>query len=60
MTKIITRCIYPPIPDRRFDWLAYYEDQDECGPFGYGRTEADAIADLRDNYDELGDPCPCP
>lgn len=49
--KIITEHVYPPIPDRRFDWAAY-RDGDEEGPCGYGPTEADAIADLKDILDE--------
>ena len=40
---IQTENIYPPIPDRRFDWCAY---RDPEGRQGYGRTEAEAIADL--------------
>lgn len=35
-----------PIPDRRYDWEARIEGDDENGPCGYGRTEAEAIADL--------------
>ena len=49
--KIITWHEYPPIPDRRFDWVAYREGDEEDGPRGYGRTEAEAIADLKDNYE---------
>lgn len=53
--KIITNHEYPPIPDRRFDWAAWWEGMDESGPFGRGRNEAEAIADLKDNYDEPGE-----
>ena len=41
---------FPPIPIRSFDWLAYFEG-DEEGPQGWGPTEAEAIADLTENYD---------
>ena len=46
--KISTEFAYPPIPDRRFDWLAVDDDTyDGPGcPIGRGRTEAEAIADL--------------
>jgi hypothetical protein len=50
--KIKTEHVFPPIPDRRFDWSACYDDQDETGPFGWGPTEEAAIKDLQDNYDE--------
>ena len=52
--RIVTTCVYPPIPDRRFDWCAHddnYEPPD-CdgvggGIIGWGRTEAEAIADYQ-------------
>jgi len=44
--KIVTNCIFPPIPPRNFDWCAYREGREEGGPYGYGKTEAEAIADL--------------
>ena len=42
--KIITRNVYPPIPDRRYDWTAYRDGEEEHA--GWGATEAEAIADL--------------
>jgi len=45
--KIITRYNPKPIPDRRFDWSAVTDNYDLGSPIGYGRTEAEAIADLR-------------
>lgn len=41
---------FPPIPDRRFDWVAFRDP--EAGPRGYGRTEAEAVADLREQEDD--------
>jgi hypothetical protein len=41
---IQTHCIHPPIPLRQFDWCAYRDP--ERKPYGYGATEAEAIADL--------------
>lgn len=49
--KIVTSHQYPPIPIRSYDWLAYFEG-DEEGPQGWGPTEEAAIADLIENYDE--------
>ncbi len=43
---IVTEHKFPPIPDRRFDWVAYVEGEEEDGPYGYGETEADAIEAL--------------
>lgn len=50
--KIITVHEYPPIPIRDWDWVAYWEGDEEAGPRGNGRTEAEAIADLKDNYED--------
>lgn len=47
MRKIVTSHEYPPIPVRSFDWVAYFEGDEEGGPRGYGATEEEAIADLR-------------
>ena len=44
--NVVTRYIYPPIPIREFDWVALREDHDEFGPFGWGKTEQEAIEDL--------------
>ena len=41
---IVTHHIFPPIPIRDFDWCAYRDP--EVTPYGYGRTEEEAIADL--------------
>ena len=46
MTCIITTHVYPPIPIRNFDWNACVDGDEEYGPSGWGRTEAEAIADL--------------
>lgn len=51
--KIVTHCIFPPIPDRRWDWQAVTDEYDGApdAPWwrkiaGYGSTEEEAIADL--------------
>ena len=46
MNKIETRYIYPPIPDRNYDWEAAREWWDLGDPIGYGPTEQAAIDDL--------------
>jgi hypothetical protein len=50
--KIVTTHVYPPIPVRHLDWCAYIDGTQEDGPYGYGRTEAEAIADLEDQLDD--------
>ena len=44
--KVITNFVYPPIPPREFDWCAYRDGTEEGGRYGYGATEAEAIAAL--------------
>lgn len=46
MRKIITTHVYPPIPDRRNDWSAHFDGEEE-GLAGWGRTEAEAVEDLK-------------
>lgn len=58
---IVTSYIYPPIPDRRFDWQATLDDFDgaeDAGwqPHGHGRTEAEAIEELLVNLEDHDDP----
>ena len=51
---IRTDYVFPPIPDRRFDWSAIDDetyDGEGC-PIGYGRTEQEAIEDLLDQLTE--------
>lgn len=51
--RIVTEFVYPPIPDRRFDWSAV-DDETYAGPgcpIGRGATEAEAIADLMEQLD---------
>lgn len=52
MRKIVTSNVYPPIPVRDFDWVAYREGDEENGPRGYGKTETEAVRDLEENYDD--------
>ncbi len=53
MTRtIVTEYVYPPIPIRSFDWAAWYSGEEEHGQYGSGRTEEEAIADLKANFFE--------
>lgn len=55
MKKIITEYIFPPIPYRFMDWVAYYDDydgaEDSRSRLGKGATEQEAIDDLK-SHDE--------
>ena len=48
MERIITNHDCPPIPTREYDWSAIREDYDEGDYIGYGKTEAEAIANLKE------------
>ncbi len=37
---------YPPIPDRRWDWVAYFDGEEECGLRGWGKTKEEAVLNL--------------
>ena len=50
--KIRTSHDYPPIPIRNFDWSACVDGTEETGPYGHGRTEAEAIADLEEKLED--------
>lgn len=56
--SVITNYVYPPIPPRQFDWCAYRDGDEECGPVGWGATKEAAITDLltmeADGVDEEG------
>lgn len=54
--KIVTTFIYPPIPDRRFDWQAVTDDYEPGDPMGHGATEAEAKADLWRTLKDTPDP----
>lgn len=61
--RIITENLYPPIPIRVMDWVAYYEDEepDDDGAMacGRGETEQAAIDELVDLHPREGEgECP--
>jgi hypothetical protein len=47
--KVVTSYVCPPIPTRSHDWCAHFDGEEEAGGYGYGATEAEAIADFLDN-----------
>jgi hypothetical protein len=53
MEKIITDFVYPPIPDRRWDWSAYRDGYEPGEPLGSGPTEQTAIDDLLQQEEDL-------
>lgn len=63
--KIVTHCSFPPIPTNKYDWCAYYDGDEEAGDYGYGATEAEAIADFIEHQQadcdlRLDGQCACP
>lgn len=59
--KIVTTFWPKPIPIRSFDWSAITEDYDgapDAGRqfIGHGRTEEEAIADLKEQLDDEATP----
>jgi hypothetical protein len=52
--KLIIRLefVYPPIPDRRFDWSAALDGYEPPDPLGYGPTMWDAVRDLIDQLED--------
>lgn len=44
--KIVIRQTRPPIPTRSFDWVAFRKGNEESGPFFWGKTEKEAVAEL--------------
>jgi hypothetical protein len=53
--KIVTRYDPPPIPLRQFDWTAVTDNYEPPDPIGFGRTEAEARADLEKQLADLQD-----
>lgn len=45
--RVIVELDPPPIPDRSFDYCAWFADQDEHEPEGRGPTAVAAVADLK-------------
>ncbi len=52
MKKILTDYVYPPIPIRWMDWVAYFDGQDGDGPHAFGASKEEAIQNLIDDGEE--------
>jgi hypothetical protein len=53
LAKVRFEYVYPPIPDRCFDWSAVFDGEYEPGqPIGRGPTKDTALADLLEQDDE--------
>lgn len=51
--EVIVEFIYPPIPLRHLDYVAYREEDGEEGPKGWGATKDEAIQSLLEKlYDD--------
>ncbi len=50
--KISTNYIFPSIPLRDFDWIAYIEGEEELNINGFGKTEKEAISNLIEQLNE--------
>jgi hypothetical protein len=51
---IKTEKVFPPIPDRSFDWLAYVDEEEENGNMNaYAATEVEALKALCDQLYQL-------
>jgi hypothetical protein len=48
--KIVTENIRPPVPSRRWDWVAYFDNYDDGDPIAYGATEDEAIVNLMEQH----------
>ncbi len=51
MAKIATKYT-PSAPFIGMEWSAGYDDHEPGHPIGYGKTEADAIADLEEQAED--------
>lgn len=49
--KIVTSYWAKPIPYRHADWSAVTDNYEGGDPIGYGKTEAEAIADLTEQLE---------
>lgn len=56
--KIITDYWRKPVPTDQFDWTVWYDGEEELGHYGHGKTEDEAVADLKENYPREEEPSP--
>lgn len=51
--KIVTNYWMKPIPLRQFDWEAVTDNYEGGHPIGFGLTEEAAIADLKEQLEDM-------
>ena len=51
--KIVTSPTHSPLPVRQHDWCAHFDGEEEAGGYGYGATEAEAVAEFLENIEAL-------
>lgn len=44
--------VYPPIPERQYDYLATFDGYEPGDLMGYGRTAVEAVTALKEQDDE--------
>ena len=47
--KVKTQFINPPIPIRSFDWIAWFDGEEDSSFTGHGKTEEEAKNNLKDS-----------
>ena len=57
MRAVNVECVYPPVPYRDMDYRATFEGYEPGDAMGWGRTAAEAEADLLDNDDAYCSRC---
>jgi hypothetical protein len=50
--KIRTSHVFPPIPQRQFDYAAVFDGYEPGDSIGYGRDEQEAIDDLLEQWND--------
>jgi len=53
--KIIIDWVLPPIPLRSADWRAVVDGTEEDGPYGWGESPSEALANLLEQIEEAND-----
>lgn len=55
MKRIIIEWVLPPIPLRSADWRAWEDGTEETGPYGWGESATEALANLMEQLAENSD-----
>lgn len=49
---VVVEFVYPPVPVRSWDWMAYVDGREESGPYGHGATRDEAVEALFEEIEE--------